>query len=257
MTTASTGSFIWYDLLTTDPTKAAEFYAHVAGWTPQPWGGTGYTLFVGSQGPLAGAAQLPEVNRKMGAPPHWTANVQVADVDATAAQAKKLGGKVMSEPADFPKVGRLGLIGDPQGGLINILKPNDAMQLHDTTKAGEFCWSELLTTDHVSAFAFYSKLFGWEKRRDFDMGAKGQYLIYGTGSKELGGMFTKTKDMPMPPTWFYYIKTDDLEAAIERAKGKGGKVMNGPMDVPGGARIAQLTDPQGAMFALHQEPKKN
>jgi predicted enzyme related to lactoylglutathione lyase len=32
--------------------------------------------------------------------------------------------------------------------------------------------------------------------------------------------------------------------------------MNGPMDVPGGGRIAQLADPQGAVFALHQSPKK-
>jgi len=30
--------------------------------------------------------------------------------------------------------------------------------------------------------------------------------------------------------------------------------MSGPMDVPGGARIAQLSDPQGAFFALHQQP---
>src|SRR5258706_13628461 len=116
MTTANTGNFIWYDLLTSDPKKAVEFYGHVVGWTSQAWEGTGYTMFVGSQGPLAGTAELPEATRKMG--PHWTSNVQVADVDATAAQAKKLGGKVLSEPADFPNVGRLAVIGDPQGGTI-------------------------------------------------------------------------------------------------------------------------------------------
>jgi uncharacterized protein len=27
--------------------------------------------------------------------------------------------------------------------------------------------------------------------------------------------------------------------------------MNGPMDVPGGDRIAQCMDPQGGMFAVH------
>lgn len=27
--------------------------------------------------------------------------------------------------------------------------------------------------------------------------------------------------------------------------------MNGPMDVPGGDRIAQCMDPQGAAFAVH------
>jgi hypothetical protein len=30
-----------------------------------------------------------------------------------------------------------------------------------------------------------------------------------------------------------------------------GQVAHGPMEVPGGDRIAQCFDPQGAMFALH------
>jgi len=34
-------------------------------------------------------------------------------------------------------------------------------------------------------------------------------------------------------------------------KANGGTVMNGPMDVPGGDRIAQCMDPQGAAFAIH------
>src|SRR3989442_14490144 len=31
----------------------------------------------------------------------------------------------------------------------------------------------------------------------------------------------------------------------------GGRVIYGPADVPGGGRIAQCLDPQGAMFAVH------
>ena len=30
----------------------------------------------------------------------------------------------------------------------------------------------------------------------------------------------------------------------------GGTILNGPMEVPGGAWIIQASDPQGAMFAL-------
>jgi predicted enzyme related to lactoylglutathione lyase len=47
----------------------------------------------------------------------------------------------------------------------------------------------------------------------------------------------------------------DLEATLGRATRKGAKVVSGPMEVPGGGRIAQLTDPQGAVFALHQAPR--
>src|SRR5262249_38504263 len=97
MTDLKNGDFTWYDLLTSNPKEAVEFYTHVVEWTSQPFDKGPYTLFLGSQGPLGGASDLPEPARKMGAPPHWTSNVQVADVDATCAEVKKLGGKVHVE----------------------------------------------------------------------------------------------------------------------------------------------------------------
>ena len=102
---------------------------------------------------------------------------------------------------------------------------------------------------------FYGTLFGWKKQRDFDMGAMGKYLIFGMGDRDMGGMFTKPKDMHAPPHWLYYVQVADLDAAISRAKAKEAKLLNGPIAVPGGARIAQLMDPQGAGFALHEMPK--
>jgi predicted enzyme related to lactoylglutathione lyase len=258
MPDATPGQFIWYDLLTNDPPAALTFYEHVVGWTSQPMqGGAPYTLFVGSQGPMAGTANLPEQARKMGAPPHWTSNVEVADIHATCELVKKLGGKILVEPSQYAGVGWVGVMADPQGATINLFSPAHPQKLHDRSKPGEFIWHEVLTTDHESAFVFYSRIFGWKKQRDFDMGAMGKYLIYGLGDEDLGGMFTKSKDMPMPPSWIYYIQVAELDAAVERAKAKGAKLMNGPMEVPGGARIAQLSDPQGAFFALHENAKNS
>jgi predicted enzyme related to lactoylglutathione lyase len=88
-----------------------------------------------------------------------------------------------------------------------------------------------------------------------DMGEMGTYRIYGVGDKQLGGMMTMPEGNPLPPMWIYYTETSDLDGAIARATKKGAKVMNGPMEVPGGGRIAQLIDPQGAAFALHQNAK--
>jgi predicted enzyme related to lactoylglutathione lyase len=130
------------------------------------------------------------------------------------------------------------------------------MEAHDVTKAGEFCWNELMTSDYVAGFDFYKNMFGWEKKDEFDMGPMGKYWLFGQGDKTYGGMMTKPADAKMPPAWIYYVEVADLDAAIERAKSKGGKVVNGPMDVPGGTRIAQLFDPQGALFALHSAGKK-
>ncbi|MEO6420567.1 MAG: VOC family protein [Polyangiaceae bacterium] len=254
MTDSNIGRFVWYDLLIPVPQDAVTFYETVIGWTGQPRE-PGYTMFVTPQGPVGGVMALPDQARRMGSGPIWTSFVQVSDVDATIAKAISLGGSLHVPPSDVPGFGRMAVIMDPQGGHIDIVAPSAPLQLHDPSKPGEFVWSELLTTDHEAAFTFYSALFGWQKVRDFDMGAMGMYLIYSVGGRELGGMFTKPKDMPAPPGFWFYIMVSDLDATIACATSKGAKLMNGPMSVPGGARIAQLSDPQGARFALHENPK--
>jgi uncharacterized protein len=257
MATTSKGHFVWYEHLTKDPKAAIAFYSEVVGWKTQPFAEAGdYVMWVGSQGPLGGVMKLPDDAAAMGMPPSWMGNVQVDDVDATAALATKLGGKVHKEPSDIPKVGRFAVIADPQGVPTSIFKPNDAMTAHEP-KEGEFCWNELMTSDLNAASEFYSQLFGWKTLQDMDMGGPvGTYRVYGVGEKQLGGMMNVPKGAPVPPMWIFYAETSDLDAAIGRATRNGGKVMNGPMDVPGGGRIAQLADPQGAVFALHQSPKK-
>jgi predicted enzyme related to lactoylglutathione lyase len=90
---------------------------------------------------------------------------------------------------------------------------------------------------------------------EMEMGPMGTYVIFGLGEKQLGGMMKKPAENPMPPMWGYYTEVDDLDAAIARATKQGAKVLNGPMDVPGG-RVAQLMDPQGAAFALHRAAAK-
>ena len=249
------GRYVWHELLTTDPKAAESFYTEVVGWKTQVFEGQ-YTMWVSSQGPMGGVMALPEEAKKMGAPPHWTAYVEVASTDATCAEAKKLGGKVYVEPMDIPKVGRMAVLADPQGATMSIIQSASDMAPHERTKPGEFCWGELVTTDVEGALRFYGPLFGWKKLSDFDMGPMGKYTIYGLGDLQLGGMFPKPKDQPMPTAFLHYMQVAELETAIAKAKSKGAKLLNGPMDVPGGARIAQLMDPQGAAFALHEEPRK-
>ena len=252
----SVGDFVWYDLLTVAPKGAVAFYSEVIGWKTQAFqgGSEEYLMWVGSQGPLGGVMPLPESAAAMGAPPHWFSHVTVEDCDATVTRVKALGGVVYKEPTDIPTVGRFAIIADPQGASISVFTPSSAMQGHDVSKAGEFCWNELATTDNKAAFAFYSEIFGWSLISSMDMGPMGTYEIFGKGGKQLGGMFNKPPVMPRA-AWVYYVSVDDLEATITRATAAGASLMNGPMDVPGG-RIAQFTDPQGAVFALHTAAKK-
>lgn len=248
------GRFVWHELMTTDPKAAMAFYGEVVGWKTEVFPGNAgpepYHMWMGSQGPVGGVMTLPEEAKKMGAPPHWMGNVGVKDLDASVAKVKEKGGSIHVPPMDIPSVGRISVIADPQGAIISMYQPENEMAPHDTTKQGEISWNELITSDAPAAFKFYSELFGWKELDSVDMGTAGKYTLYG-GDTAYGGMMTKTPDMLMSPAWIYYIQVDDLEAAVGRATRQGATIIVGPIDVPGGTRIAQLTDPQGAHFALH------
>jgi predicted enzyme related to lactoylglutathione lyase len=55
-------------------------------------------------------------------PPHWLVYFQVDDCDASAARAQALGAKVTMGPQDFPGVGRIALLNDPQGASFYMIK---------------------------------------------------------------------------------------------------------------------------------------
>jgi len=251
MANTKIGDFVWYELVTIDAKAAVDFYGHMLGWRSEPFGND-YTMFVNQEGPLGGVGILPEAAMQMGARPHWASHVHVANVDRTVAEAAKLGGRLYVGPEDIPEVGRFACIGDPDGAPINAFTPLRPMAERDRKRHGAFTWHEMVAVEHERAFAFHTELFGWKKTKDYDMGPMGKYLIYGNGGPDLGGMFTKPKEVPAA-MWIHYIEVEDLDAALARAKSKGAKVLNGPMEVPGGAHVVQLADPQGAIFSLHQQ----
>jgi len=261
--TAWRSRFVWYDLLTTDIAAAAAFYTQVVGWGTQEYDmgpGGKYLMWTAGDVPIGGVVVLPSETK--GIPPHWMAHVSVANVDDSVHQVIALGGEVITPAMDIPTVGRYAVIADPQGAAIALFTPNQGPRPDDfSPKVGEFSWHELMTSDHTAGFAFYSKIFGWHKQGAEDMGPPvGEYLLFGptdatagagqhTGA--YGGMFTLSPEMPMPPSWLYYIRVPSVDAAVEKVNALGGQVMNGPMDVPGGDRIAQCTDLVGAAFAVH------
>jgi len=87
---------------------------------------------------------------------------------------------------------------------------------------------------------------------EFDMGPMGIYQIFGRRGTTMGGIFRKPAERPGPPAWLHYARVADVNAAVEAVNQQGGKVLNGPMEVPGGDWVAQILDPQGGPTAVHQ-----
>ena len=248
------GRFVWYQLNTTDLPAAREFYTEIVGWKTGDWtgGDDPYTMFSRGQVPVGGAMALPPEALEAGAPQHWLAYISTPDVDKTVLQATDNGAQVFVPPIDLADVGRISVLADPQGAMIAVFAPTPGPQ--DTLfepEIGDAAWHELITTDHVAAMEFYHTLFGWEKTDTMDMGDMGLYQMFGRKSKTLGGMFNKPADIPAPPHWMIYFRVEDVHDCVDRITERGGKILNGPMEVPGGDFVVQCMDPQGGVFALH------
>ncbi|HEX3754275.1 MAG TPA: VOC family protein, partial [Rhizomicrobium sp.] len=244
-------NFFWYDVMTSDTEAAGKFYRDVVGWEIQDSGSPGYTLFtVGGRG-VAGLMSIPEDAKAMGVPPCWMGYVRVEDVDATAKRITQEGGKLHKGPIEIPGVIRLAVVADPQGAGFLIAKPvpKEAPPTLAAGTPGTIGWRELYAAEWQSAFAFYEKLFGWTKAEAHDMGPLGTYQLFAAGSEAIGGMMTKPPVVPTP-YWGYYINVAAIDAAAARIVAGGGKIINGPMQVPGDQWIVQAIDPQGAVFSL-------
>jgi predicted enzyme related to lactoylglutathione lyase len=250
------GRYVWYELMTTDTAGAKTFYTGVVGWETQGMPMPGmpdmtYTMFTAGGAPVGGLMDLPDAVRDMGAPPFWMGYVGVDDVDEAAAQAQRLGGAVHVEPRDIPEVGRFAVLADPQGASLALFKSANPAQDEPAPPdaPGRIGWHELMAVDWEKAFAFYNEMFGWQKAEAVDIGAMGTYQLFSAGGRAIGGMFNKPPQVPAP-FWLYYFNVDGIDAAAARVSAGGGRVVNGPMEVPGGSFIVQGLDPQGAMFAL-------
>jgi uncharacterized protein len=248
----SHGRFAWYELVTTDVEAAKVFYTTVMGWGALDASvpGRAYTLFTAGNALVSGLMDLPEDAGKMGANPSWLGYVGVNDVDATADRIKRLGGAVHVPPTDIPNISRFSIFTDPQTArlaLFKWLKPGGE-QPSALDGPGRVGWHELHAADWEKALAFYGELFGWQKA-DADIGEMGTYQLFSVGGQTIGGMLTKPPMIP-PPFWLYYFNIGGLDAAAQRVKAGGGRILDSPFEVPGGTWIVQCTDPQGAIFGL-------
>jgi len=242
------GKFIWHELMTPDPKTAAAFYTKIVGWKTQPYEkNPKYTLL--NYGGRGMAGILEHDGPKM-----WLTYIGTPNVDATAREAVQLGGTVHKPAEDIPDIGRFAIISDPQGAMFVAFTPRpmgDNPNANQKPGLGDFFWHELITTDWQRAWNFYQKLFGWQKTDSMEMGPGQTYQMFGTGSGSVGGMFNKPPQMQSPPQWLPYSIVSDAKASAKTIEAAGGKVINGPMEVPGGDWITQGLDPQGVMFAVH------
>jgi uncharacterized protein len=105
---------------------------------------------------------------------------------------------------------------------------------------------EILGKDGARLQSFYSETFGWK----IDSSNPANYGIVDTDSGDRG-IPGGVSAAEQGPGWItFYVEVDDLEATLERIQQSGGKTLAGPMQVPGGPRLAIFADPEGHTVGL-------
>ena len=250
---SSHGLFVWHELMTNDMEGAKTFYGDVLGLTcaDPKMPGPPYWIFSAGEGMVAGLMNIPAESLAMGAPPMWTGYIHVDDVDASTAKLKDMGGSVIRPPEDIPGVGRFSVVADPQGAvfeLFNSTTPPPANPPAPDTP-GRVGWNELYADDMEKVFPFYAEMFGWKKGDAIDMGAMGTYQLFEHEGLAIGGMMTRPPHVPHA-VWGFYFNVANIDGGIARATAGGGRIVHGPVQVPGGYWVAQGVDPQGVGFAM-------
>jgi len=99
------GSFVWYELITTDIECAKAFYPRVLGWGTQDVSmpSMAYSLFTLGEASVSGLMGLPAGADKIGTKPRWIGYVAVDDVDVTSALINQLKGSVNAPPTNYNK----------------------------------------------------------------------------------------------------------------------------------------------------------
>lgn len=114
------GAMTWNELATRDSQKARDFLGHVFGWQFQKAEHMDY-YYILNRGRMNGG--IMQMDASWGdIPANWMVYFSVKDIDATAAKASSLGGKLMQPIMEASGTGRFAIIADPQGAVSSFIQ---------------------------------------------------------------------------------------------------------------------------------------
>jgi predicted enzyme related to lactoylglutathione lyase len=243
---------MWVDHTSPDVQRSAQFYGQLFGWQAQDMGEQmgHYTMFT-YKGKTVGATTPP---MSEGTPPSWSTYIATANVEETARKVAEAGGKTIVAPMQVMDQGSMAVFTDPTGAFFCVWQPAAHKGAELVNTPVSFCWNELATRDLNAAKDFYKKVFGYGVKSN-PMPEGGEYVEWQVNGRSVGGAMAMGSMYPpqVPPHWLVYFAVANTDETVKKAQELGGNVINPGMDTPQG-RMAVLSDPQGAAFAIIQLP---
>lgn len=110
----------WAELHTPEPEASRAFYTELFDWSAKEDPSGEYTEWQVAGNSIGGMMAIPP--ERHGVPPHWLIYAAVDDCDETLAGAAEMGARTIVPAQDVPNVGRFGVIADPTGAAIAVIK---------------------------------------------------------------------------------------------------------------------------------------
>ncbi|MFJ6539621.1 VOC family protein [Streptomyces sp. NPDC091385] len=252
-TRALEGAPNWIDLATPDLDGALAFYGALFGWRFHSLGpDAGGYGFLQSDGRTVAGAMPTGAGREL---PGWTVYFRTEDAETTAQAAERAHGSVLLAPGEVMGLGRMAGLADSAGAVFRVWQPGEVEGLDAASEPGALCWVELHTPDVAAGAAFYHRVLGLETSATaFPDGMYTCVNPPGAGEDTVFGGVVRSLDDPADADtgayWLPYFAVTDPDGVTERARQGGGTVLLPPVTVPGVGRMARLTDPYGARFAV-------
>lgn len=257
---APIGAPIWFDLMSSDPARAADFYHEIFGWEieapPQPEFG-GYQNFTRNGKRVAGLHPV------MGEGPAniWSVYLHTSDGNATIAAAEAAGATVMVPPMAVGDLGSMMVIVDPAGAVIGFWQPGTHAGFTEWGEHGTPYWFECQSKDYDASLAFYRTVLG---ARIDEIGTGGDPNAVGpdrygqvfAGESAYSGIMDAAKLFPpeVPSFWQVYITVDDVAATVKQSEALGAEILMPGEETPYGT-LAAIRDPLGALICLGHPPE--
>lgn len=250
------GKVIWIDLFTADVKAATNFYTETFGWTSEKikTRKVEYILMRNFGRPVAGFVHRPRV-RGEDAEGLWVAYLSVESVNKTITAAKGQGARVLVEPGVLDGRGGHGVIADPEGSIVGMLKSMSGDPPDFQPVPGDFAWSNLLSRDEDAAARFYGKVFNYDPIRADDTDRVNQYYLTSDDYARIG-IGALTDDEEATPGWIHFIRVKNLEKTLDKALGAGAETLVEPTANLFEGRIAVIADPVGAAVGLIEWTEK-
>jgi predicted enzyme related to lactoylglutathione lyase len=230
------------------PDATEEFYGALFGWEfqpgPQQLGPYVRALLDGRE--VAGIGRLPP-DRHL--PIAWTPYFASENVDLTADTVLSRGGTIGVGPLDAADAGRMAIGSDPSGAVFGIWQAAAHLGTTVAGVPGTPAWNELLTFESAGPAKFYRTVFGYEEEPV--VSADLDYVSLHLGGRPVAGIHGVGHALPRDrgPHWVTYFQVADVDDAVDQLVHLGGQVTRSAFDTRHG-RVATVTDPEGAHFAL-------